>query len=61
MCGKMRDEIYARHGKVSKNEWTQKYFASFDWYKPIRKFTDASLTSWRKQTLTTIALTKKRA
>jgi hypothetical protein len=29
----MRDEIYARHGKVFKDPWTQKYFASFDWYK----------------------------
>jgi hypothetical protein len=51
----MRDEIYARHGKVFKNEWTQKYFASFDWYKPDPKFNEASLTSIEKQNLTTIA------
>ena len=58
---KMRDEIYARHGKVFKNEWTQKYFASFDWYKPDPKFTEASLTSVENQNLTTIAAYEKRA
>ena len=58
---KMRDEIYARHGKVFKNEWTQKYFASFDWYKPDPKFTDASLSAIEKQNLTTIAAYEKRA
>lgn len=58
---KMRDEIYARHGKVFKNEWTQKYFASFDWYKPDPKFNEASLTSVEKQNLTTIARYEKTA
>jgi hypothetical protein len=58
---KMRDEIYARHGKVFKNEWTQKYFASFDWYKPDPKFTEASLTTIERQNLTTIAAYEKRA
>ena len=58
---KMRDEIYARHGKVFKNEWTQKYFASFDWYQPDPKFTEASLTPVEKQNLTTIAAYEKRA
>ena len=58
---KMRDEIYARHGKVFKNEWTQKYFASFDWYKPDPKFSDASLSSVEKQNLTTIARYEKTA
>jgi hypothetical protein len=58
---KMRDEIYARHGKVFKNDWTQKYFASFDWYQPDPKFTEASLTSVEKQNLTTIAAYEKRA
>jgi YARHG domain-containing protein len=58
---KMRDEIYARHGKVFKNEWTQKYFASFDWYKPDPKFNDASLTAVEKQNLTTIARYEKTA
>lgn len=58
---KMRDEIYARHGKVFKNEWTQKYFASFDWYKPDPKFNETSLSTVEKQNLTTIAAYEKRA
>lgn len=58
---KMRDEIYARHGKVFKNEWTQKYFASFDWYKPDPKFNEASLTSIEQQNLTTISRYEKTA
>lgn len=58
---KMRDEIYARHGKVFKNEWTQKYFASFDWYKPDPNYTDASLSVVEKRNVTTIAAYEKRA
>jgi hypothetical protein len=58
---KMRDEIYARHGKVFKNEWTQKYFASFDWYKPDPKFSEASLSPVERQNLVTIAAYEKKA
>jgi hypothetical protein len=58
---KMRDEIYARRGKVFKDQWTQKYFASFDWYKPDPKYTDASLSPIEKQNLVTIAAYEKKA
>lgn len=58
---KMRDEIYARHGKVFKDPWTQKYFASLDWYKPDPKYTDASLSAVERQNLVTIAAYEKRA
>lgn len=58
---KMRDEIYARHGKVFKDPWTQKYFASFDWYKANPNYTDASLTAVEKGNLATIAAYEKRA
>ena len=58
---KMRDEIYARHGKVFKDQWTQKYFASLDWYKPDPKYTDASLSAVEKQNLVTIAAYEKKA
>jgi YARHG domain len=40
---KLRNEIYARHGKVFKDKTTQKYFESFDWYKPDPKFNEKSL------------------
>ena len=58
---KMRDEIYARHGKVFKDPWTQKYFASFDWYKANPNYTDASLTAVEKGNLVTIGAYEKKA
>ena len=58
---KMRDEIYARHGKVFKDQWTQKYFASFDWYKADPKYSEASLSPVEKQNLLTIAAYEKKA
>jgi hypothetical protein len=58
---KMRDEIYARHGKVFKDPWTQKYFASFDWYKANPNYTDASLSPVEKGNLVVIAAYEKKA
>jgi YARHG domain len=58
---KMRDEIYARHGKVFKDPWTQKYFASLEWYKPDPKYSDAQLSAIEKRNLVTIATYEKRA
>jgi len=57
----MRDEISARHGKVFKDPWTQKYFASFDWYKANASFTDASLSAVEKRNLVVIAAYEKKA
>ncbi|MEK6335262.1 MAG: YARHG domain-containing protein [Acidobacteriota bacterium] len=58
---KMRDEIYARHGKVFKDPWTQKYFASFDWYQANANYSDASLSVVEKSNLTVIAAYEKKA
>jgi hypothetical protein len=58
---KMRDEIYARHGKVFKDQWTQKYFASFDWYKANPNYSDASLSPVEKKNLTVIIAYEKKA
>ena len=58
---KMRDEIYARHGKVFKDPWTQKYFASFDWYKANPNYSDASLSPVEKGNLAVIAAYEKKA
>jgi len=52
---KMRDEIYARHGKVFKDQWTQKYFQSFDWYKANPGYNDAQLSAVEKSNLVVIA------
>ena len=58
---KMRDDIYARHGKVFKDPWTQKYFASFDWYKANPGYSDASLTPTEKRNLAVIIAYEKKA
>jgi hypothetical protein len=60
-ASQMRQEIYARHGKVFKEPWLQKYFSSFDWYKADPNFTEASLTEVEKKNIATIAAYEKRA
>ena len=60
-ASQMRHEIYARHGKVFKEPWLQKYFSSFDWYKADPNFTDAAFTEVEKKNIATIAAYEKRA
>jgi len=60
-ASQMRQEIYARHGKVFKEPWLQKYFSSFDWYKADPNFSDAALTDVEKKNIATIAAYEKRA
>ena len=58
---KLRQEIYARHGKVFKDKWLQKYFASFDWYKPNPKYNDNVLSAVERQNVASIAAYEKKA
>ena len=60
-ASQMRQEIYARHGKVFKEPWLQKYFSSFDWYKADPNFTETSLTDVEKKNIATIAAYEKSA
>src|SRR5829696_3908350 len=60
-ASQMRQEIHARHGKVFKEPWLQKYFSSFDWYKADPNFTEATLTEVEKKNIATIAAYEKRA
>jgi len=60
-ASQMRQEIYARHGKVFKEPWLQKYFSSFAWYKADPDFTEANLTEVEKKNIATIAAYEKRA
>ena len=57
----MRQEIYARHGRVFKEPWLQKYFSSFDWYKADPNFKDEDLTEVEKKNIAAIAAYEKRA
>ena len=58
---KMRQEIYARRGKVFKEPWLQKYFSSFDWYKPDPQFTEDSLSDIEKKNIATLLAYEKKA
>ena len=60
-ASQMRQEIYARHGKVFKEAWLQKYFSSFDWYKADPNFSDALLSEVEKKNIAMIAAYEKRA
>ncbi|MDQ2937768.1 MAG: YARHG domain-containing protein [Acidobacteriota bacterium] len=60
-ASQMRQEIYARRGKVFKEPWLQKYFTSFAWYKPDPDFTDSSLTEVEQQNIATITAYEKKA
>ena len=58
----MRQEIYARRGKVfTKEPWFQSYFESFAWYKANPDFTEAQLTPLEKRNIATIAAYEKKA
>ncbi len=59
---KMRQEIYARRGKVfTKEPWFQTYFETFAWYKANSDFTDAQLTALEKRNVATITAYEKKA
>jgi hypothetical protein len=59
---KMRQEIYARRGKVfTKEPWFQTYFETFAWYKANPDFNDVQLTALEKRNVATIAAYEKKA
>jgi hypothetical protein len=58
---KMRQEIYARRGKVFKEPWLQQYFASFDWYKADPTFTDTALSEVEKRNIAAISAYERKA
>jgi hypothetical protein len=61
-AAKMRQEIYARRGKVfTKEPWFQTYFESFAWYQADPQFTDTKLSELEKRNIVTIAAYEKKA
>ncbi|MBC8032401.1 MAG: YARHG domain-containing protein [Pyrinomonadaceae bacterium] len=61
-AAKMRNEIYARRGKVfTKEPWFQTYFESFAWYKANPEFADAQLTPLEKRNIAAITAYERRA
>ncbi|HKP45054.1 MAG TPA: YARHG domain-containing protein [Pyrinomonadaceae bacterium] len=60
-ASQMRQEIYARRGKVFKEAWLQKYFSSFPWYKADPTYSDTALSEVEKSNVATIAAYEKKA
>ena len=55
----LRNEIYARHGRVFKDPELQKYFAAQSWYQPNPEFKDDSLSKVESDNLVIIAEVEK--
>jgi hypothetical protein len=51
---RLRNEIYARRGKIFKDQELQRYFASFDWYKPDPSFSEQTLSEIERENITSI-------
>ncbi|MEA2553958.1 MAG: hypothetical protein QOJ65_2134 [Fimbriimonadaceae bacterium] len=52
---RLKNEIYARRGRVFKSKWLQGYFASMAWYKANPGYSDKLLTPIERQNIATIA------
>jgi YARHG domain len=50
----LRNEVYARHGRIFKDKELQKYFESQAWYKPNADFKDDQLNEIETQNLAKI-------
>ncbi len=50
----LRNELYARHGRVFKDAQLQKYFAEQSWYQPNPEFKDTDLNETEVKNLATI-------
>ena len=58
---RLRNEIFARHGRRFKDPLLQSYFASQEWYRPDPKFDLKSLTAIEKKNVATIQAYEVRA
>jgi hypothetical protein len=51
---RLRNEIFARHGRTFKDPHLQSYFASQEWYRPNPRFSEAMLSPIEKANVKTI-------
>jgi hypothetical protein len=58
---RLRNEIFARHGRMFKDPLLQSYFASQEWYRPNPKFDLKSLTPIERKNVATIQAYEARA
>ena len=52
---RLRNEIYARHGRRFKDPSLQRYFASFSWYRPNDSFRESQLNETERANATLIS------
>jgi len=50
----LRNEIYARHGRIFKTMWIQQYFGFQPWYDPKEDFKDEEISGSDKTNIETI-------
>src|SRR6266478_2456800 len=50
----LRNEIYARHGRIFKTVWIQQYFGGQPWYDPKEDFKDEDISGSDKTNIETI-------
>ena len=55
----LRNEIYARHGRIFKDKELQKYFEAQSWYKPNPDFKDEMLSELEFKNLTMIKIAEE--
>jgi hypothetical protein len=53
----LRNEVYARHGRIFQTAWLGDFFRSFPWYRPRADFSDAELSPMERAN---VALITKR-
>jgi hypothetical protein len=51
---KLRNEIYARHGRTFRDPWLAGYFASLAWYAPDPAYDDGRLTPLERRNVATL-------
>lgn len=57
---KLRNEIYARHGRVFEDPWLRSYFQSQAWYKPNPRFQEAILSKVEQANIAQIEVYEQR-
>ena len=55
----LRNEIYARHGRIFKTIWIQQYFGGQIWYDPKEDFKDEEIPGIDKTNIETIVALRK--
>ncbi len=57
---RLRNTIFARHGRIFETSELQAYFASRPWYRPMSDYSDANLTSKDRENLRVILAAENR-